>query len=475
MDFEERVRAFISRFNMLNRKDTVLVGVSGGPDSMALLHFLWQLRREFSLNLAVAHLNHLFRGEEARADARMVEEYARGLGLPVYVEEFDVPAYRRRTGLSAQDAARRVRYRFFERLAGETGAGRVALGHHADDQAETILFNFLRGAGPSGLKGIPPVRGRYIRPFLDVRRREIESYCRRYQLPVREDASNKKPIYTRNRIRLELIPLLEQKYNPGLVDALVHLGHICREEDAYLEEETARLYSRVLLEEREDRLVLSIPALLSAPVALRRRLVRRAFACLAGEGGSLSFLRVEALLLLVENPVGGRVVELPGGVKARRQKSRLYLWLDQNDLAVPFYSYPLVVPGVTFIPETGQRILARVIPSPAAPDPRRLSPAEALLDYDSLPGDLRVRRRREGDRFHPLGMAGSMKLKKFLIDRGVARERRDEIPLVVAGEQVVWVGGLRPGEPWKVTPHTKRCLYLQMLEGRDDESSTEQR
>ncbi len=465
MGLEQDVRLFMDKFRMISPGDTVLVGVSGGPDSVALLHLLWRMQKELRISLAVAHLNHMFRGEEARADARLVEELAGNLGLPVYVEEFDVPAYRERAGLSAQEAARQVRYRFFEEVAQNIGASRVALGHHADDQAETILFNFLRGTGLAGLKGIPPVREKYIRPLLGVRRREIELYCRQHSLPVREDVSNKKTIYTRNRIRLELIPHLEAGYNPRLVEALVHLGHICREENDYLEEQTALLYERALKTEREHSLLLAVPELLSAPLALVRRVFRRAWRHLTGTDGDLSFLQVESLLALLHNPAGGKVVELPRGVRASRQGQALRLWMGGDAPGVPYYSYPLVVPGITCIPEINSSIRARLISITEAPDPRTLSAREALLDYDTIPGPLTVRRRRDGDRFHPLGMAAGTKLKKFLIDQGIPREERDYLPLVVAGDEIIWVGGVRPGEPWKITPGTKRCLYLQMVEG----------
>ncbi|AEG13854.1 tRNA(Ile)-lysidine synthase [Desulfofundulus kuznetsovii DSM 6115] len=465
MALEQNVRIFMDKFHMISPGDKVLVGVSGGPDSVALLHLLWRMKEELQISLAVAHLNHMFRGEEARADARLVEGLAKSLGLPVHVEEFDVPAYRERTGLSAQDAARRVRYRFFEEVARRTGASRVALGHHADDQAETILFNFLRGTGLAGLKGIPPVRGKYIRPLLDIRRREIEDYCREHSLPVREDASNKKTIYTRNRIRLELIPRLEADYNPRLVDALVHLGHICREENDYLEEQAALLYGRALKTQKEHYLLFAVTELLSSPPALVRRVLRRAWRHLTGEV-DLSYLQVESLLALLHNPAGGKVVELPRGVRASRQGQVLRLWIGGDAPGVPDYSYPLEVPGITYIPEINSSIKARLISIDEAPDPRFLSAREALLDYDTLPGLLAVRRRRDGDRFHPLGMPARTKLKKFLIEQGIPRQERDCLPLVVAGDEIIWVGGVRPGEPWKVTPETKRCLYLQILEGK---------
>lgn len=465
MSFQKKVYAFIHKFNMLSPEDLVLVGVSGGPDSVALLHVLWSMREELQISLAVAHLNHMFRGEEARTDARMVEELAATLGLPVYVEQFDVPAYRERTGMSAQEAARKVRYQFFEHLARQLEASRVALGHHADDQAETILLNFLRGSGLSGLKGIPPIRHPYIRPLLDVRRREIAAYCRHHRLPVREDASNRKPIYTRNRIRLQLIPSLEQGYNPRLVNALVNLGHICREEDAYLEEEAERVYEREVKEEGR-RLAFPVDGLLSCPVALRRRVLRRAWCRMTGAKRDLSCHQVEALLGLLESSAGGKNVVLPRGVRAAREGPFLRLWTNDDAQPVPFYCYPLVVPGITYIAEIDKSIFARVFLARDAGDPRQLSRREALLDYETIPGPMMVRRRMEGDRFRPLGLAGTTKLKKFLINHRIPREERDRLPLVVAGDDILWVGGLRLAEPFKVTGRTRKCLYLQMIDGR---------
>lgn len=468
MDLAPRVLAFIRRQEMISPGDHVLVAVSGGPDSVALLHLLWRLRAELGISLAVAHLNHMIRGEEARADALFVQDLARSLGLHAFIEEFNVPAFREKTRLSLQEAAREVRYRFLGALAEREGASRVALGHHADDQAETVLFNFLRGSGPAGLKGILPVRGVYIRPLLCVRRKEIEAYLRHFSLPAREDPSNKKPVYTRNRLRLELIPYLEKEYNPRLVRALCNLAELCRGEDAYLEEQAARLLQEALEDASGGVLAIDARVLRGAPRALARRAVRQAWRRLTGAPGELSFERVEAVMGLLEEGGEGKVVELPRRVGVRRLggELRFTAW-GEEERGVPFYCYPLAVPGATYIPEIDRTVVARLVPAGEAPPPKGLSPQEALLDYDLLPpGTLEVRRRREGDRFHPLGLPGATKLKKFLINQGVPREQRDRLPLVVCGGQILWVGGLRIAEPWKVTSRTRRCLFLQLVEGR---------
>lgn len=471
MDLAPRVLSFIRKLEMVSAGDLVLVAVSGGPDSVALLHLLWRLRTELGISLAVVHLNHMIRGEEARADALFVQDLARSLGLEAYVKDFNVPAYREETGLSLQEAARQIRYQFFAEVAQKTSASRVALGHHADDQAETVLFNFLRGTGLAGLKGIPPVRGIYIRPLLCVRRREIEEYCQQFSLPVREDPSNKKPIYTRNRIRWELIPRLEREYNPRLVRVLVNLAELCREEDSYMEEQAASLFRQALKAEGESLLALDAFKLRSSPRALLRRVVRQAWRCISHSFGDLPYERVEAVLGLLEKPEEGKLVELPRKITVLYRQGELRFATGEGEETVPFYRYPLVVPGATYIPEIDRTIVALLIAPSEAPPPRSLSPWEALLDYDLLPpGVLEVRRRREGDRFHPLGLPGKTKLKKFLINQNIPREERDRLPLVVCGEEILWVGGVRPAEPWKVTSRTRKCLFLRLVEGKAENS-----
>ena len=464
MDLAARVRATIEKFQMIREGDTVLVGVSGGPDSVALLHVLWTLREDLRAGLHVVHLNHLLRGEEARADALFVRELAEKLGLPCTVEDCDVRTLARRTGLSLQEAAREARFAFFERERERVGASKVALGHHADDQAETILFNFLRGSGVSGLAGIPPVRGAYIRPFFEVRRREIEEYCRVNSLAARLDRSNLKPVYTRNRIRLHLLPFLEKEYNPCLVDALTRLGNICREEDAYLDGVSREILEKVASCGEEGEIVFPVQSLLAQPISLQRRIFRLAWKKVTGQARELPFHHIERLLALLSKR--DAVLTLPWGVRAFKEGSLVKLSKNaEREKEIPPYRYLLNIPGLTFLPETGLKIKAEIMPAESAPSFRNLTLREALLDYGLLRRPLWVRRRKEGDVFSPLGQNGKVKLKKFFIDQKVPAEKRNSFPVVVTGEEeIVWVGGLRIADPWKVTEKTTECLYLHIMD-----------
>ena len=467
MSLIQYIYADLIRFRMVNPGDTVVVGVSGGADSVALLHLLHRLQDRCQISLQVAHLNHMFRGTEAGADAALVERLASALDLPVTAERIDVPAYCSRFGLSPQAGARSVRYDFFSRVAAATGATRVALGHHADDQAETILLNFLRGTGTGGLGGIRPVRDNfYIRPLLGVRRREIEAYCRRHGLAYCQDTSNFKPTYTRNRVRLHLLPVLENQYNPSVVEALVRLSQICRDEDALLEEQARRIHDGLRIAAAGPVVVLEREQFLAQPPAIQRRVLRQAWQQVAGKHQDLTYQHVEDLLELLGVGVTGAEVVLPGLIKARAGYGTIEFYRPGSGYQVPAYAYPLQMPGETMVPELGLSIAATLLPAQEVGDPTALPPEVAALDYDRLPGPLTVRRRVPGDVFRPLGLGGTMKLKKFLNNQKIPAQQRDGIPLVVSGQNLVWVAGIRPAEDYKLSADTHRCLLLE-LKGLD--------
>ncbi len=461
MPLIKRVAKQIQKYDLIGEGETVVAAVSGGPDSVALLHVLYRLREQFGFKLVAAHLNHGFRGAEAEADAVFVEEFARRLNLASYIETRNVPEYGARMGLSAQVAAREIRYSFLSEVALRTGAAKVALGHHADDQAETILLHLLRGAGPGGLAGMQPIRDKfYIRPLLNVKRRDIEAYCSRHNLAVRQDSSNLKCKYLRNRIRLELIPTLEKNYNPNLTDALNRLGRICREEDEYLEKQSDAVFYRVISGSNGHSVTLDRDKLLDQPAALLRRVIRRAWFEICGSNDELGFGHIEQIMEIIKGGGGYQQVDLPKGVTCKKNYGLLEFTLDGEEKEVPFYQHHLKVPGITAVPEAGLSIGARILPAAEAGDPASLGPDEVLLDYDCLSMPLVARRRMEGDRFTPLGLEGSMKLKKFFIDHKVPRHLRNHLPLVVSGSDIVWVTGMRPGHRSKVTEDTINCLHL---------------
>ena len=473
MELIQKVHNYIKRHRLIDPGDLVLAAVSGGPDSVAMLHILRRLAQEDGFTLHIAHLNHMFRGAEAARDADFVSSLAGEYGLPATIEAIDVPAYNAAAGLSAQAAAREVRYGFLQRAARQIGAGKIALAHHADDQAETILMNILHGAGTGGLRGITPVRGSiYVRPLLSVRRDEIEDYCLNAELPFRTDSSNAKPIYLRNRIRMELLPLLTREYNPGVVGALLRQAEICREEDSYLRARAESCYAVIKSVLPGGGIGLSLDGMKMTPPAILRRVIRLLWSELTGAERNLSFAHVERLIALPAKGVGAKA-ELPGGITAvltydslgfrQRPVGAAALGAGRRQATgAGFYHYPIKTPGETFIPETHQVLRTTLLTAGEAPEPAALPPNEALLDLAMLPAHLYVRNRRPGDLFLPYGQKAPMKLKNFLINQKIPREERDAIPLLCAGEEIIWVAGVRAGEKWKVTGATNNALYLQL-------------
>ena len=328
-DFLEKLKLTINRHMLIGPGDGVVVAVSGGPDSMALLHSLVSLREELGIRLQVVHVNHCLRGEEADQEAAFVQEIAASWDVPVKVYRVEVARLAQRWRCSLQEAGRRVRYQALEETAQALSCQRIAVAHHAQDQAETILENILRGSGLTGLGGMRYQRGPVVRPLLDLTREEIELYLKENQVPYCLDPSNQKLVYLRNRIRLELIPYLQEKYNPNIVTGLNRMAEIIRDDNDLLEELAAESAQRCLLESESalptGSAALSISQLLTEPVALRRRVLRRILGKLSGDLRQFSYDHIERLLELAVNPVGGRRIYLPGNLQGRREYNRLII------------------------------------------------------------------------------------------------------------------------------------------------------
>ncbi|MDN5346460.1 MAG: tRNA(Ile)-lysidine synthase [Clostridia bacterium] len=449
-----KIRQTIQRYSLLNSGDKVLVGVSGGPDSLALLHCLLAFKDEYKLKLYVGHLDHKLRGKESAAEAAYVARLAQSWGLPVKIEARDVRAYQVERGLTLEEAAREVRYQFLRQAANEVGAGKIAVGHQANDQAETVLLNLLRGSGVEGLKAMEPREGDLIRPLLEVRREEIEAYCREHGLKPCRDPSNLDPAYRRNKIRLQLLPLLAREYNPAIVDALCRTADILRAEDEVLRQVTVQACKEVIIEEGGDRLVLDAGRFLGLPLGLQRRVIRAAATALGWPAGN--FYHIERARELAQSQGS---LNWPGGGKIQLKGGKIFFLtpMKQEEGKLSF-CLPLVVPGKTSLPFLNLEIAAEVVPPPGS------FPAhnnEAWLDWSKIEGELWVRNRRPGDYFYPLGVGGRKKLQDFFVDLKVPESQRDAIPLVVDRQgSILWVAGWRIDARWKVTPATREVLHL---------------
>jgi tRNA(Ile)-lysidine synthase len=470
MGISGAVLSFIQRQKLLAPGDRVLVAVSGGPDSVALLHLLYELREEIGLRLEVAHLQHGIRGEEAREDARFVAELVEKLGLPFHLREVDLPRIKFAAGKGNIEAlARAERYRFFAEVARERKLGKIATGHTQDDQAETALMWFLRGSGLKGLGGIAPshqLDGTFIdapsdiaviRPLLAVSRAEIEEYLAEKHLTFRLDRSNQDPSFLRNWIRLKLLPQLKEKLDQHLPARLAQQAELIREEETFLESLAHAEFRKIRTPGGIHR-----DALLKYDKALQRRILRLWIEAVRGHLRGLDFQHIESLLELITNgPPQGRL-SIPGGWQLVREYEHLRIDKESRGIrpARSCYSYNLRVGEDLCVHEAGWLIQAREILAPLPKLPDNL--LEAFFDI-SLATELTVRNFRPGDRLQPLGMAGHRKVKEIFIEKKVPLSVRVSLPLLVLGNEVIWIPGYGRSEVGKVTSLTKAILHLKAI------------
>ena len=457
------VDAVIRRYHMLESGDTVLVGVSGGPDSVALLHCLVDLRADWSLDLVIAHLNHQLRGTTSDQEAAFVERLASRLEIPCEIGSRNVGSYSAEHRLSIQEAARDVRYAFYDEVAAKHGAKKIALGHQANDNAESVLIHLLRGTGPRGLAGIPPVReGRIIRPLIDITRNQILRFLEQRGLEYVRDHSNVDIKYLRNRIRHQLLPALENNYNPKAICALTRLASIVREEEDFWDQQVKNAFQNLLLEQTTDRITLSAPGLAGLHPALLRRLVRFSVLSLKGNLKRLEHSHVEAVVQLTRRPRPSGWLDLPHQVGVVRDGEEVTFLLGKPE-EPPRFQYHIAGPGTTFIREIGTFLRLSACESNEAAEPGEYPPTTALFDLQAVPFPMIVRNFEKGDRFRPLGMSGSQKVKAFFINHKVSRSKRQRCPLLLSSGRIIWVGGYRINNSARITEKTKRVLKAELL------------
>lgn len=443
--------------------DKVLVGVSGGADSIALLHALHWFSRIQKYSLVVVHINHMARGKDSDADADFVESVAKKLKLPFYIKKIDVGMERLQLKTSFQDAARIIRYQFFEETLQATGGNKIALGHSADDQVETILMNIVRGTGLKGLAGIPQVRGYIIRPFLEIHRKDLEVYLEEKNISFRNDLSNSDKKYVRNRIRHELIPHLET-YNPSVKKCLQEMSGIAREEDSLLSQMVRDIFKQKsrFLEGDEKNIVWGIDDFQSYPIALRQRLVREIFCRITGDMQAITAHHVQQIINLFNYPKSGKALNIPREVTVTCSYDSVLFTkviggICENEPLVK----PITVPGSTELLEGKIRIQTQILADKkifSSFDPER----QAFLDLGVTGLIIKARFFRAGDRFCPLGMTGNKKLKSFFIDRKVPRSMRSQIPILTnANDDIIWVYGLRISQYYRVTDKTEKVLFIE--------------
>ncbi len=481
MDILGKVRRTIEEYELLSPGERVVVGVSGGPDSLCLLHVLNRLRGEYDIELHVAHLNHLIRGEEADADAAFVAKLAEDWGLPATVEARDVPALAKAKGLAIEEAARQARYSFLGEVAYRIGARTIAVGHNADDQTETVIMHWLRGAGLAGLRGMQPMTEmkemrlgeksfdlRVIRPLLEVTRAEIKAYCREHGLQPRFDRSNLDTTYFRNRLRHELIPYLES-YNPNIRELVRRSAKVIAADYEFLRSELERVWPQVVIKETDKQVTFDLEGWRALPLSLKRSTLREAIHRLRRSLRNIDWIHVEDARIALETKGAGTKVTLPRGLMLTIGYGEFFVAEEgqiefPTDLPLLFVDVlPLSVPGTTELPQSDWLVEARILSREELPPnwEENPDPWQAFLDHEKTGPNLILRHRNKGDRFQPLGMEGhQVTLSAFMINVKIPSHLRDLIPIVATPCHIVWVAGWRLDERVKITEGTERILHL---------------
>lgn len=470
------VLSTIREHRLFNPHDRVLVCVSGGADSIALLVILHRLRRRLRIQLAVAHLNHRLRGEQSAVDEEFVRTTCRRLRVPFHSRRSDVARSARRRRVSIEMAGRAARYRYFRALAREHDYTLAATGHTADDQAETILMRLARGSGVTGLGGIRYAaqvdRLRVVRPLRDVRHTDLAAFLRREGVDWREDAGNADPAFLRNRVRHHLIPWLETELNPRGVDAICRAGELAAADDDWLNQLSLEiLRSCAIAPDRAGQCGglpdLCLKTLCLQPLAARRRVVLHWLVSAGVVPERIGCSAIEAIDRLIRSSHGSSSLQVAGDWRVRRSYGRLSLMRNPARTATqprPFRA-ALSVPGETMLPGPGLRVVTwseSRLHKDAASRAGTL-PAQASIEASAI-GRRRiyVRSWRPGDRMRPLGGGGSRKLQDIFVDQKVERERRADLPIIECGGDVIWIPGYRVAEGWQVQSLDRAPLQIMV-------------
>ncbi len=459
-EFIKKARSTIEVFGMLSAGDKVVAAVSGGADSTALLVSLLEFSKELGLTLSVAHVNHMLRGDEADRDAEHTKRLAERFGLKFYLHEADVKKVAEKKALSIQEAGREVRDNFFRSLLEETGAQKVATGHTASDNAETFLMRLITGSGPQGLSGIPPVNPPYIRPLIEVTRSDVEKYLEEKKIDWVTDSSNLEDKYLRNRIRYEIIPSLRE-INPEVEKSLIratsefrNLFDIMRSEvDSFLD---CHVRGNTL----------DIEGLRRLPAGLQSEIIKEIIYRTSKKPIRITSLHIDSVMNLIGGAsTGEKSVNLPSGLVARRNYNVLSIAEETIPEKFPAEKFEISIPKSIRIPSWNLIITVDIEPGPIKKSTGKGKTAH--FDLNKIKGPLTLRTRIEGDLFYPTGgKGGSTGLKKltdFFIDSKIPRNKRDEIPILLSGDNIIWVVGMRSDERYAAGPNTKRVIALTFV------------
>ncbi len=473
---KQQVLQTIKKYDLINYGDGIVVGVSGGYDSVCLLHILYSISEEFRLRLYPVHINHMLRGEEALRDEKFVEAFCSSIGLEALVKRINIAEIARAGKISLEEAGRDARYVEFGRVAKETGADKIAVAHSKNDQVETLLMRIFRGTGPEGLKGMEYRRDNIIRPLLDSDRPQIERYVIESGLEAITDSSNLHTDYFRNRIRLQVIPEINRAAGSDITENLLRLSKIVVADEDYLRYNSELYYQQALIKKGNFFTELNLEQLGQMHQAICSRVMRMAFNDASKSLTGLEFVHIEKLMQLISNGRTGARLDLPLGLMAVRSYHSLIIQKQGLEKSEK-YQYELKLPGDTCIGIKNGIIRTKVLNFNTIEEckdfiKKQKSSESAFFDFEKLKEkseikndfQLMVRNRLDGDIFKPLKSIGTKKLKEYFIDSKIPKNVRDELPLIAINKEIIWIIGNKTSDNYKVTDNTKSVLMITYIQ-----------
>lgn len=459
---QQKVKQYIKEHNMLQIGDKIVVAVSGGADSFSLLHILHNLKNEYNLTLYCAHINHCLRGAESDQDEECVQKFCESLNIPFYSKRVNIEEISLKENVSTETAGRLERYKFFEEILTKFKCNKIALAHNSNDVVETVFMRIFRGAGLEGLRGILPVRDEiFIRPILCCDRDEIESYCNFEKLPYRNDSSNFEKIYTRNKIRLDLIPYIKENFNGNIISTVNRMVESLSEDYDFINKEVELNYNKYC--KKNNGVVVIDKNAKELHKAILSRIIRSAIKQVLGHLKNIESSHVDSIIKLFENSTGKKLV-IPNNIlieniygdiniciNEKRENKTLNFIIQKNEIEC--IKNPIYIEGI-------MKVKFEVINNEKYHNIKSKDELTKYFDYDKLKNEISLRYRVDGDEFKPLGMSGRKKLKKYYIDQKITRELRDQIPLLCFDNDIAWVIGYRTSEDYKVDKNTSNVLKI---------------
>ena len=452
MDLLEKVEKYCITNKLIEKGDRIVVGVSGGPDSLCLLSLLNSLKDKYELRLIVVHINHSLR-KEADFEENYVKEIATKLNLNFFSKKVDINMLSKERKCSTEEVARNVRYEFFREVLEKTNSNKIAVAHNKNDNAETVLMNIIRGSGNTGVSGIDNKNNDIIRPLICIGRDEIEKYCEEKSLTTMIDKTNFETVYTRNKVRNLVIPMLKE-INPDIIESLNRFSEIVRDEEEFIEEYVKEIYNKIVIH-NEDELYIEKNEFLELKVGLKRRILRMAIYEFNKRLKDVSFKTVNNAIDEIEHSQNGNIIKIVPGVKIFAQYSKLKFIKEK--IEIEDYIYELNIPGRVYLKEINKWITVEVKNAEDVGITEK-NPNIHFFDIAKTGKKLYVRNRKNGDYFYPTGMEGKKKLKDFFSD--LKLEKRDEIPIVTNGEEIIWVVGLRSSKNFLKDKSTKEVIII---------------